>query len=389
MPVNLARSLQTVRDLRLQTGFAGCVICAACLVLAPSLGAQQPNLSPKSTTGLQGQSTYAADNDLLPEERVNIGVYKQCSRSVVHVSTRSIGPDSDSRLELRNGSGSGSILDRQGHILTNYHVIEDARRIIVGLYDGQQFDAVLVGQDPDTDIAVIRIKVPAELLTPIAWGDSEHLQVGMRVYAIGNPFGLERTMSAGMISGLNRQIPSKTGRSIRALVQVDLNLNQGNSGGPLFSTRGQVIGMNTAIISSDGDSAGVGFAIPANTLLRVVPQLIGHGKLVRGSVGIGRVYESERGLIVINTLPGGAAERAGLKGFQLVKQVSWQAGKQFEQSFYDTASADTIISIDGTAIEGADHFLALIEMHQPGEIVHLGVLRNGQHSTIPVQIGQQ
>ncbi|MCA9134704.1 MAG: trypsin-like peptidase domain-containing protein, partial [Planctomycetales bacterium] len=167
------------------------------------------------------------DEELLPEERVNIAVYENCNRSVVHIATRSIAMESFQQVSLREGSGSGFVLDRQGMILTNQHVIDGAKEISVSLSNGLSYPAVLVGQDPDTDIAVLKIDAPAEHLLPVTWGDSQTLRVGQKIYAIGNPFGLERTMSTGMISSLNRQIPSRAGRTMRSLIQIDAALNQG------------------------------------------------------------------------------------------------------------------------------------------------------------------
>lgn len=324
----------------------------------------------------------------LPEEQVNIAVYEKCNKSVVHIATKSVSVDSFSQLKLREGSGSGSVLDKNGFILTNYHVIEGARKISVGLHNGLFYDADLVGQDPDTDIAVLRISAPPEYLVPVTLGDSEDLRVGQKIYAIGNPFGLERTMSTGMISSLDRQIPSKTGRSMRSLIQLDATLNQGNSGGPLLNTRAQQIGMNTAIISSDGDSAGVGFAIPSSTIRRIVPQLIERGKVVRASIGISRVYESDQGLLIVSTVPGGPADRAGLKGFQLIKQVARKGLFQVEQAYYDTSSADLIIAVDNQMVQSADHLLSLIESRRPGEVVQLTTARDGKRQTVPVQLGE-
>jgi S1-C subfamily serine protease len=326
--------------------------------------------------------------DYLPEERLNIAVYERCNRSVVHIATKSVSLDSFSQLKLREGSGSGSVIDKSGIILTNYHVIEGARKISVGLHNGLFYEANLVGQDPDTDIAVLKIEAPAEYLQPVEFGGSEELRVGQRIYAIGNPFGLERTMSTGMISSLDRQIPSKTGRSMRSLIQLDATLNQGNSGGPLLNTRGQQIGMNTAIISSDGDSAGVGFAIPSSTLRRIVPQLIQHGKVIRASIGISRVYESDKGLLIVNTEPGGPAERAGLQGFRLSTQIGRKGIFQVEQTYYDLTTADLIIAINGQNVQSADHLLSLIESQRPGDIVQLTVQRDGRKHNVPVQLGE-
>jgi S1-C subfamily serine protease len=323
----------------------------------------------------------------LPEELVSMAVYENCNRSVVHIATRTVGAGAFAQLRVREGSGSGSIIDINGHILTNYHVIEKARQINVSLYNGSTFPAEIVGQDPDTDIAVLKIDAPAELLRPLPLGSSEELRVGQRIYAIGNPFGLERTMSTGMVSSLDRQIPSKTGRSMRSFIQLDATLNQGNSGGPLLNTRGEQIGMNTAIISSDGDSAGVGFAIPSSTIARVATQLIQHGKVIRASIGISRVYETDKGLLIVNTVPDGPAETAGLQGVQLVKQVRRQGPFQVENSYYDLSAADLIIGVSGQTVQSADHFLSLIESRSPGETVSVTVLRGGKEVSVPVRLG--
>ena len=175
---------------------------------------------------------------------------------------------------------------------------------------------------------------------------------------------------------------------MRSLIQLDATLNQGNSGGPLLDTRGQLIGMNTAIISSDGDSAGVGFAIPVSTIMRIAPQLIEHGKVIRASIGISRVYESDRGLLIVSTTPGGAAERAGLRGFQLVKHVSRKGIYQVEQTYYDTSAADIILAVDGQPVSSADHLLSLIEKRKPGQRVQLTMLRDGREATVSVELSE-
>ncbi len=206
--------------------------------------------------------------------------------------------------------GSGSVLDKAGTILTNQHVIDGAKEITVSLYNGVSYPASVVGQDPDTDIAVYISK-----RRPSSWnrclGRFGELASRQRIYAIGNPFGLERTMSTGMISSLKRQIPSRERRTMRSLIQVDMSLNQGNSGGPLLNTRGELIGMNAAIMSSDGDSAGVGFAIPSSTIQRIIGKLLVDGRVVRPTIGITRVYENEHGLLIVTVARGGPAEAAG------------------------------------------------------------------------------
>lgn len=216
------------------------------------------------------------DEELTPEERVNCAVYESGNRSVVNINTKSARGDRFFLLELPSeGAGSGAVLDRKGHVLTNFHVVDGAREIQVALFNGKTYDAQLVGQDAATDVAVIKIDAPADVLYPVTFGDSTRLQVGQKVYAIGNPFGLERTMSTGIISSLNRSLPSRANnRKIRQVIQIDASINPGNSGGPLLDSRGRMIGMNTAIASSTGESVGVGFAIPVNTISRVVPQLL-------------------------------------------------------------------------------------------------------------------
>ncbi len=385
-------------------------IGVVCLVVGALVGyavreVTRPTLAqqgPQSTVTTQSPSPSAAalprsttanaqidlNAGLLPEEQVNIAVYEKCNRSVVHIATRSAAIRSFIQVEMREGSGSGSIINRDGMILTNHHVIDGAREISVSLFNGLSYSAVLVGQDPDTDIAVLKIEAPAAELEPLVWGNSQALRVGQKIYAIGNPFGLERTMSTGMISSLNRQIPSRENRTMRSLIQIDASINQGNSGGPLLNTRGELIGMNTAIMSSSGDSAGVGFAIPVSTLERIVPQLIRNGRVLRPSIGITRVYETDHGLLIVSVVPGGPAEVAGLRGFSLTTKTFRQGGYQYEQSSIDPSSADLIQSVDGQKIVTADDLLNAIESKQPGEQVRLIVSREGIERTVDVRLGR-
>lgn len=324
---------------------------------------------------------------LLPEERINIGVYEKCNRSVVHITTKMTTMDSFLQVSTREGAGSGSVLNQEGLILTNYHVIEGAREISVRI-NGTSYPATRVGEDEPTDIAVLQIDAPAEELVPLEWGDSSRLRVGQRIYAIGNPFGLERSMSAGMIASLNRQFPSANKREMGSLIQIDASINQGNSGGPLLNTSGQLVGMNTAIMSSDGDSAGVGFAIPASTLARIVPQLIRNGSVIRPSIGISRVYENDKGLLIVSVQPGGPAEAAGLQGFSLVTKTYRQGPYSYQQSSIDTSSADLIVAIDGRALTTADELLDYVANKKPGDQVTLTVFRDNQRSNVRITLGQ-
>ncbi len=328
--------------------------------------------------------------DLTPEERVHVWVYELCNRSVVHITTKSIREGALLLFAVEipaEGEGSGVVLDRKGHILTNCHVVEGAQQIQVTLFNGKSYAARLVGKDRVTDVAVLRIDAPPEELFPVMFGDSNRLRVGQRVYAIGNPFGFERTLTTGIISSLNRTLPSRSqARTIKNIIQIDAAINPGNSGGPLLDTRGRMIGMNTAIASRTGESAGVGFAIPVNTIARVVPQLIEHGRVRRPDVGILRVYQTDRGLLVAALAPGGPAEKAGIQGPQVIRQRRRQGPLVYEYTTVDRSAADLIVGVDGQKIKNADEFLSLIESKQPGEVVILNVLRQGRLIEVPVRL---
>lgn len=324
--------------------------------------------------------------DFTPEERVNVAVYEKCNRHVVHITTKS------ARAELiflevpTEGTGSGSIIDKNGHVLTNYHVVEGAQEIKVTLFDGETYPAQLIGHDAPNDIAVLKIAAPAESLIPVEFGDSSKLKVGQLIFAIGNPFGLERTMTTGIISSLNRSLPSKSGRTMKSIIQIDAALNRGNSGGPLLDSRGRLIGMNTAIASSTGENTGVGFAIPSDTIGRVVSQLITSGKVVRPDTGITRVYQTEEGLVIATMAANGPAERAGLRGFRIVREQKRRGPFPYEERTIDRSQADMIVAVDGEKVVTADEFLGRIERHLPGEQATLTVVRGGRKIDVPVTL---
>lgn len=325
--------------------------------------------------------------ELTPEERTNVAVYEQVNRSVVNITTKAVKDNVLLFLDAEfEGSGSGSVLDQEGHILTNHHVVIDAKTIKVTLYNGENYDATLVGFDAANDIAVIKVQAPRELLVPVVPGDSRRLHVGQHIYAIGNPFGLERTLTVGIISSLNRSLPSRSGRTMKSIIQIDAALNRGNSGGPLLDSRGRLVGMNTAIASSTGENTGVGFAIPINTILRVVPQLVQTGKVVRPDIGITRVYQHEGKLIVATLTPNGPAERAGVRGFKLVRTRKQRGPFVMEEKTIDRNSADTILAVDGEPVKTADDLLGLIEMKRPGESVDLMLLRDNQEIVVRVEL---
>jgi len=223
-------------------------------------------------------------DELSQDEQINVAVYENVNRGVVNITTRGA-REGFLLLEVpTEGAGSGSILDKSGHVLTNNHVIEKAKQVNVTLFDGKSYEARLVGADPVNDVAVIKIDAPAESLHPVLLGDSRRLKVGMHVFAIGNPFGLERTLTTGVISSLNRALQIHERRTVKSIIQIDAALNPGNSGGPLLDSHSRLIGMNTAIASKTGQSSGVGFAIPVGIIARIVPELIEKGRVVRPEI---------------------------------------------------------------------------------------------------------
>src|SRR5271165_2575897 len=239
--------------------------------------------------------------ELDPEERNNVMVYATVNKSVVNITT-----------ESETGTGSGFVIDKQGHLLTNYHVIQGAGAVRVTLFDGSTHPAKLVGQDASNDVAVLQIRAPADKLFPVTFGDSSRVMVGQKIMALGNPFGLERTLTSGIVSSLDRSLKAKNGRMIKGIIQTDAAVNPGNSGGPLLNSRGQVIGMNTAIISQVGQSAGISFAVPINAITRILRPLIENGRVIRADLGIS-VYATDDGLLVMAVVDGGPAEQAGIQ----------------------------------------------------------------------------
>jgi S1-C subfamily serine protease len=324
---------------------------------------------------------------LTSEEKTNINVYESSNRSVININTKATVATGFFLMESPSeGAGSGIVIDKQGHVLTNFHVVEGAQEIQAVLYDGSSHDASLVGVDPVTDVAVLRVEAPAELLAPVQFGSSNDLKVGQKVFAIGNPFGLERTLTTGIISSLNRSLPTRAGRTIKSIIQTDAAINPGNSGGPLLDSGSLLIGMTTAIASRTGQSSGVGFAIPVGTLERIVPQLITSGRVVRPDAGITRVYQTERGLLVATLSPDGAAERAGIRGFRVIRESRRQGPFVAEFERVDRSNADLIVGVDNAAIDTVDDFLTAIESKNPGDRVLIGIERQGHHLDVPLTL---
>lgn len=358
----------------------------------------QPTLQAQSQDVTQGAEFQMPSGDVpqpvySAEEKSNIEVYKELNKSVVNISTRSYTRDPIfMTAEPQEGSGSGSILDKSGHILTNYHVIEGASFVSVTLFDGSSHNAEIVGADPENDTAVIRIKADEKVLFPVQFGISDNLVVGQKVLAIGNPFGLERTLSVGIVSALNRTLPGRVrGYSIQDVIQIDAALNRGNSGGPLLNNQGLLIGMNTAIAnpSGSGENTGVGFAIPVNTLRSVVPQLIKFGKVIRPDLGIVHTTPQRNGLRINIIAPNGPAANAGLRGVRVVRRQVRQGRYLLEYETPDYDFADTIVGVDGQKVETYSDLIRMIENKKPGESVAVSVIRENRKVDIDVVLGEQ
>ncbi len=352
---------------------------------------QTPIPAEASTLPIPNESPLFVERypELIPEERTSIQVYERCNKSVVNIDTQTrynvflIG-------ELEEpGAGSGIVIDREGHILTNSHVISGVDSVLVTLFDGESYPATVVGEDPITDLAVLKISAPKKDLFPVSLTDSSRLLVGQKVFAIGNPFGLERTLTSGLISSLNRSIPGRfEARAIKGAIQIDAAINPGNSGGALLDTQGRMIGINTAIASKSGGSHGVGFAIPANTVARIVPQLLKYGKVMRGEIGIMKTKDAERngvkGVLVVVLVPKGAAEKAGLRGPVVVKERSLFRGMVISQPRVDLDAADMIVAVDGVETKKTVDFTAVIDDRKPGDRVVLDILRGNDRIQVPI-----
>ena len=360
--------------------------------LAQGLAAPVPRTAVGTDVPRGGPAASPSDvgRGFTPEELTNIAVYDAVNRSVVNINTKATVSAGFFLVEVPSeGAGSGIVVDKLGHVLTNYHVVEGAKEIQVMLYDGSSHAATIVGHDPATDVAVIRVAAPVEVLEPVHFGSSSDLRVGQRVFAIGNPFGLERTLTTGIISSLNRSLPARNGRTIKAIIQTDAAINPGNSGGPLLDSSSRLIGMNTAIASRTGQSSGVGFAISVGTLARIVPQLIERGKVTRADAGIARVYQTDHGLLVASLVPDGPAERAGMRGFKVVRERRRQGPFMAETERVDRSGADLIVAVAGVAVKNADDFLSQVETRNSGDEVLITVEREGHRLDLPVVLAAE
>ena len=342
-----------------------------------------PEIGPPTT-----QNAAVDDRRFLPEESVNIAVYDKVNRSVCNIdTTANRGLSFMGATQVEEGSGSGWVLDQQGHIITNHHVIDGSDMVTVTLFEGEPLPARIVGSDPQNDIALLKVEASPEMLFPISLGRSDTLRVGQKIFAIGNPFGLERTMTVGIVSSLQRTLRSKAGRLMKNIVQVDAALNQGNSGGPLLDSDGLLIGMNTAIATLTGENTGVGFAIPVNTIRRVSAQLIKFGKVNRASLGIDLFWKAPQGLGVARTEENGPAALAGIRGLKVERKLVRMANRIFETVQADRNTSDQILAIDGKPTNDTDELQDVLDQYEPGAPVSVTVLRNGVEQIIQVQLG--
>ncbi len=326
--------------------------------------------------------SVTARGELAQSERNSIDVFEQSSPSVVFITTSQRVMDFWTRniLNVERGTGSGVLWDEHGHLVTNNHVIDQASEASVRLIDGRSYKAVLIGSSPAHDLAVLRINVPFNLPPAVPIGTSNDLKVGQKVLAIGNPFGLDHTLTTGVVSALDRSIEAEKGGTIDHLIQTDAAINPGNSGGPLLDSAGRLIGINTAIFSPSGAYAGIGFAVPVDTVNRVVPQLIAKGQYIRPTLGINVDQDINQqvmqqldleGVLVLRVEPNSAAERAGLQATSMDQDG-------------DIIPGDVILSIDGEEIEDVNALLSVLDQYNIGDPVKLEIWRLGQQLDVEV-----
>ena len=321
------------------------------------------------------------------EEEDNIRVYAAANRGVVNITT--VAEEADpfgEETSAGGGSGSGFVIDRAGHILTNNHVVEGADAVKVTFFDGSTHEGRVIGRDPTSDVAVVAVRMAPDRLWPLTLGDSAapKVAVGRKVLAVGNPFGLERTLTTGIISSLDRSIRAKNGRTIKGVIQTDAAINPGNSGGPLLDSRGRVIGVTTAILSSVGQSAGIGFAIPIGPIKRILRPLIEEGRVVRADLGVRRVFATDGGLLLLDLVADGPASRAGLRAIQTRTE---RLGPYLRRRL-DPDTADLLVAVDGVPIKSVDELLTQVESHAPGDAVTVTVVRDGERVEVEVTLGK-
>jgi S1-C subfamily serine protease len=340
-------------------------------------------LSPSRAVGAAAEPRAVADRTAVdPDERRTIELFRSASASVVFITTRAQRMDFWTRnvFEVPQGTGSGFLWDDQGHVVTNYHVVQNADAAKVTLGE-EEYEASFVGGTPDHDLAVLRIKAPAEKLVPLRIGTSADLLVGQKVFAIGNPFGLDHSLTTGIVSALGRTIQSVANTPIDDAIQTDAAINPGNSGGPLLDSSGRLIGVNTAIYSPSGASAGIGFAVPVDTVNRVVPQLVTYGRVARPRLGIGMDDRYSailtrrlgvEGVLIMTVEAGSPAAEAGLRGAQVSRSA--------------VTPGDIIQEIEGRRVRTVNELLGRLGNHKPGDTVSLTVWRDGRTRKVSVRL---
>jgi len=334
-----------------------------------------------SAGSVAGQIDSPIPEDLSPDERRRIQVFRQSSASVVYITSIALRRSffSMDLFQIPQGTGSGFVWDTRGHIVTNYHVIEGGNTFIVALADQSEWEAEVIGVAPDKDLAVLRIKAAAHQLHPLERGSSSRLAVGQQVLALGNPFGLDHTLTAGVVSALGRELRSPGGRVIRDVIQTDAAINPGNSGGPLLDSRGRLIGVNSAIYSPSGGSAGIGFAVPVDTVARLIPQLIQHGRPIQPGIGVSLLPDhitsrlGLEGVVLYEIVRDGPAHRAGLEGLRTSRSGRIIAG-------------DRIVAVDGEPVRSGDDLMHLFENAGVGSRVTLQVIGEGQERQVALTL---
>lgn len=360
---------------------------------------QEQTIARISETG-ETNSTYitqpiqVADTKYTQDEMQNIRVYENANEAVVNISTQVLGMSFFFEpVPMDGGTGSGAIVDPSGYVLTNTHVIEDAVKIYISLYNGDQYEAKVVGKDMENDLAVLKFEPPKNIvLKTIPFGTSANLKVGQKVLAIGNPFGLDRTLTVGIVSALGRPIRNDNNIIINNMIQTDTAINPGNSGGPLLDSNGFLVGVNTMIYSTSGSSAGVGFAVPVDTARRVLPELIKYGRVARGTIDAQLVqmnsaianagnYPVNYGLLVSAVENGSNAKKAGLQGG--TRPVRYGYGRN---SAILNLGGDIIIAINGQAIKQLSDYYSVLEDKKPNDEVSLTVLRGRKEITLNIKL---
>ena len=349
-----------------------------------------PSISPPEiiVSNGHGPSTVGEETPLsLGKDLSLIQIFERAETGVVRVNIQR-----SEEVVSTNGVGSGFVFDKNGHVITNAHVVENSDKVVVTFLDGRSYNAEVIGIDPATDISVIRVDTEPSLLKPLLIGDSSNLKVGMQVAAIGNPFGLSGSMTSGIVSALGRLLPQESGFSIPDVIQTDAAINPGNSGGPLLNSRGEVVGINTAIQSTTGEFTGVGFAIPSNTIAKIVPKLISEGTYHHPWVGIaGRDINPDlakvlhltdaRGFLIVNVVEGSPADKAGLKGSSETKEID---GIEY------LIGGDVVLSVDGNVVRKIDDILIHLQRYKSvGDEMVLEILRDGRVTNFVVKLDER